>query len=149
MSRYNTLLVALDLTQDSAQVLSGARKLVTTGSHLHLVHVAEHPVTALASGTGRNHRHGELQVRQELFPRLQAYAEAMALPPDHLHILFGDAPQEITYLAGKLGADVIVTGSHGEKGLKRLLGTTATDILHQAACDVLIVRIHEPAQGTT
>lgn len=148
MSHYNTILVALDLTPDSAQVLNGARKLAAAGTHLHLVHVAEHPITGLGSGTGRNHRHGELQVRQELFPRLQEYTEGMALPPDHIHILFGDAPQEVTYLADKLGADVIVTGSHGEKGLKRLLGTTATNILHQASCDVLIVRIHDPPQGT-
>ncbi len=144
MPHYTTILVALDLTQDSAQVLDGARKLIASGDQLHLVHVAEHPVTALGSGIGKNHRHGELQVRQELFPRIQEYTRDLTLSPDHIHILFGDAPQEVTYLAGKLGADVIVTGSHGEKGLKRLLGTTATDILHRAACDVLIVRIHEP-----
>ncbi len=144
MPHYNTILVALDLTPDSAQVLDRARKLIEAGEQLHLVHVAEHPVTALGSGTGRNHRHGELQVRQELFPQLQEYAGDLQVSPDHFHILFGDATQEITYLAGKLGADVIVTGSHGEKGLKRLLGTTATDILHHAPCDVLIVRIHEP-----
>ncbi|WP_347330324.1 universal stress protein [Marinimicrobium locisalis] len=144
MPGYTTILVALDLSQDSTVVIEAARKLTDNEYHLHLVHVAEHPVTALGSSTGKNHRHGEQEVRQEVYPQIHEYTQGLAVTPDHIHILFGDPPTEIHYLAEKLGADVIVVGSHGEKGLKRLLGTTATDILHGASCDVLTVRIREP-----
>ncbi|WP_027329145.1 universal stress protein [Marinimicrobium agarilyticum] len=147
MPGYTTILVALDLSPDSSVVIEAARRLTDNEHHLHLVYVAEHPVTALGSSTGKNHRHGELQVRQELYPKVHEYTHDLAVPPDHIHILFGDPPTEIHYLAEKLGADVIVAGSHGEKGLKRLLGTTATDILHGASCDVLTVRIHETKEG--
>lgn len=143
MARYSTILVALDLTDDSGTVLDSARRLSESGSAMHLVHVTEHPVTALGSATGKNHRQGELQVRQAVYPRLQAFAEELGLMPERIHILFGDAPEEVTHLAHKLGADVIVVGSHGETGLRRLLGSTATHILHQAHCDVLTVRIEK------
>ncbi|HHQ41669.1 MAG TPA: universal stress protein, partial [Chromatiales bacterium] len=38
-------------------------------------------------------------------------------------------------------ADLIVLGSHGRRGLTRLLGSTADAVLHSARCDVLAVRI--------
>lgn len=140
MSNYRHILVALDLTPDSAKVLAHAKRLCDNEWRgLHLVHVAEHPVTALGSSTGKNHRHGELQVRQEVFPKLQAMAEGV--PPDHLHIVFGDPAAEVNYLADKLGTEVIVIGSHSESGLKRLLGSNTSSIIHNAHCDVLTVRI--------
>ncbi|WP_292363901.1 universal stress protein, partial [Methylophaga sp. UBA1464] len=37
--------------------------------------------------------------------------------------------------------DLIVVGSHGRKGIKMLLGSTANAILHHARCDVLAVRL--------
>ncbi len=38
-------------------------------------------------------------------------------------------------------ADLIVTGSHGRKGIARLLDSTANSIMHSARCDVLVVKI--------
>jgi universal stress protein A len=140
MSGYRTILVALDLTEDSETVLRHARRLCGPDcSGLHLVHVAEHPVTGYGNMTGKNHRVSELQVRQQIFPRLKALGEN--LTTDQLHITFGDAADEINLLAKKLGAEVIVTGSHGERGIRRLLGSTASSIAHHASCDVLTVRI--------
>lgn len=142
MPHYSIILAALDLSPDSVMVIDRAKRLCEGDwSRLHLVHVAERPVTALGSATGKNHRHGELQVRQEIYPELHQLVEDIALPPDHFHIVFGDPASEITYLADKLGAEVIVSGSHGETAIKRLLGSTASDIIHDAHCDVLTVRI--------
>jgi len=50
---------------------------------------------------------------------------------------------EITRYADDKQADLIVIGSHGRHGLQRLLGSTATPVLHNAKCDVLAVRIKE------
>jgi universal stress protein A len=36
---------------------------------------------------------------------------------------------------------LIVIGTHGQKGLQLLLGSTANAVLHGAGCDVLAVRI--------
>lgn len=141
MDHYSTILVALELSDDAETILASARRLQREAGQLHLVHVADHPVTALGSDTGHNHRRGELQVRQEIYPEL--HARAPELSPERIHIVFGEAALEVTYLARKLGADVIVVGSHGETGLKRLLGSTASHILHDAPCDVLTVRIRD------
>jgi universal stress protein F len=44
--------------------------------------------------------------------------------------------------AAAFDADLVVIGSHGFKGLDRLLGTTTTKVLHGASRDVLVV--HPP-----
>jgi universal stress protein A len=146
---YNIILVAVDLGEESArpeavQIVASARQLVPRGDMLHLVHVAEHPVTGFGDLTGKNHRVSEIQIRQQLFPQLQTLASAFDVPTSNLHILFGDPADEIHGMAAKLGGDLIVSGSHGKQGLRLLLGSTATRILHGAQCDVLTVRIHPP-----
>lgn len=142
MPSYRIILAALDLSPDSARILAKARRLCDRDySGLHLVHAAEHPVTGYGEATGKNHQVGEIQERQRIFPQLKALAED--LPTENLHIAFGDPADEVHRLAEKLGAEVIVTGSHGERGIKRLLGSTASSIAHGAKCDVLTVRIQD------
>lgn len=142
MPSYRIILVALDLTSDSGRILARARRLCDRDySGLHIVHVAEHPVTGYGKATGKNHRVGEIQVRQQIFPQLKELAKD--LPTENLHIAFGEPADEVHLLADKLTAEVIVTGSHGATGIKRLLGSTASSIAHGAKCDVLTVRIHD------
>ncbi len=52
----------------------------------------------------------------------------------------GPAKREIIKVAKKNRVDLIVMGSHGERGLGRLLGSTTNAVLHEAECDVLCVR---------
>lgn len=62
----------------------------------------------------------------------------------------GDAATEILAAANAANADIIVMGTHGRTGLKRLLlGSVARNVLQHAACSVLIVREGSPqAEGT-
>ncbi|MES1171714.1 MAG: universal stress protein [Bacteroidota bacterium] len=56
----------------------------------------------------------------------------------------GRASDEIVAHATKIGADLIVMGSHGRSGLRRaLLGSVAEQVLHKVKCPVLVV----PAAG--
>jgi len=53
----------------------------------------------------------------------------------------GDAPQIICETAAQKGAEIIVLGSHGHSGLKRLLlGSTAEKVIGLAPCPVLVVK---------
>ncbi|MGQ9921530.1 MAG: universal stress protein [Desulfobacca sp.] len=53
----------------------------------------------------------------------------------------GDAPQIICATAAQKGAGIIVLGSHGRSGLKRLLlGSTAEKVIGLAPCPVLVVK---------
>jgi nucleotide-binding universal stress UspA family protein len=53
----------------------------------------------------------------------------------------GDPASEILAAAVASNADLIVIGTHGITGLKRLLlGSVARNVLHHATCSVLVVR---------
>jgi len=50
--------------------------------------------------------------------------------------------------ARSAGADVIVMGTHGRTGVRRLiLGSIAEHVLRHAACPVVTVHAREPAEG--
>ena len=51
----------------------------------------------------------------------------------------GPAKREIIKVAKENRIDLIVMGSHGERGVGRLLGSTTNTVLCEAVCDVLSV----------
>jgi universal stress protein A len=44
-------------------------------------------------------------------------------------------------MAEKINADLIVVGTHGQSGLRLLLGSTANAVLHGVKTDVLAVKV--------
>lgn len=52
----------------------------------------------------------------------------------------GGAADVICELASRKRADLVIVGSHGYRGLDRLLGTTAERVANTAPCSVLVVR---------
>src|ERR1051325_4635476 len=62
----------------------------------------------------------------------------------------GDAAHEILAEAERQHADVIVLGTHGRSGLRRLLlGSVAEMVLREASCPVLTIRAPAPATTKT
>jgi nucleotide-binding universal stress UspA family protein len=56
----------------------------------------------------------------------------------------GDAAEEIVRIAGEIGCDLIVMGTHGRTGLRRLLlGNVAESVLPEAGCAVMVVKTPE------
>jgi len=67
-------------------------------------------------------------------------ASAKGLVPVRTVIRQGNPAEEILAEAGKMKADLIVTGSHGRHGAEKfLLGSVSSKIVDQAACSVLVV----------
>ena len=59
----------------------------------------------------------------------------------------GEAAQEIESAAKEWGTDLIVTGSRGLSGLRRVLvGSVAHHVLMHSSCSVLVMRGHVPAR---
>lgn len=59
----------------------------------------------------------------------------------------GEAAHEIEAAAAETGADLIITGSRGLSGLRRLLlGSVAHHVLMHSQCSVLVMRGHVPAR---
>jgi nucleotide-binding universal stress UspA family protein len=62
---------------------------------------------------------------------------------------FGDAKTKIIENASKWGADLIVMGSHGWKGINRfLLGSVSEAVARHAHCSVEIVRMNPMPSAT-
>ena len=56
----------------------------------------------------------------------------------------GDARDLINQTAIEVGADLIIIGTHGRRGVKRaLLGSIAETVVRSAPCPVLTVRMHK------
>lgn len=56
-------------------------------------------------------------------------------------LLFGSPESRIVETAEKLGADLIIVGSHGYNRWERLLlGSVSDSVVHHAPCSVLVVR---------
>ena len=111
---------------------------------MHLVHVVEYlppivvgdePVPAINMGID------ETEMAERATVRLQEIADKLKLASCEQHVEIGTPKIEIIELAEKVGADLIVIGSHGRHGISRLLGSTANAVLHHTPCDVLAVRL--------
>jgi nucleotide-binding universal stress UspA family protein len=58
-----------------------------------------------------------------------------------LSIRQGDAPEVIIEVAKEKAADLVVMGTYGRRGIKRLImGSTTSSVLLDAPCDVLVVK---------
>ena len=142
MPSYESILIAVDLTDESEKVIKQSLLLhPNLRCKAHLIHTVEHPVTGYGEITGKNHCVTETQIRQDIYPVLKKLSEKYGIPCQNLHIKFGCPANAIHKLAQQIEADLIVSGSHGKYGLQLLLGSTANSIVHGAQCDVLSVRI--------
>lgn len=57
------------------------------------------------------------------------------------HVLTGDPVREIIRIADDVEADLVIVGTHGRRGLKRLiLGSVAEQVARRASCPVLVMR---------
>ena len=55
-----------------------------------------------------------------------------------VHAAEGDPTDAIVRIAEDVGADLIVVGNKGMKGVRRVLGSVPNSVAHKAPCSVLI-----------
>jgi len=85
-------------------------------------------------------RESEQDARNKLEKAAAKYREHAALLSTLL--ANGDPSDAIVNTAGKIGADLIVIGTHGRTGVRRmLLGSVAETVLRAAPCPVLAIRL--------
>lgn len=143
-SPYRRILVAIDCSDESAQVLSRAAGVLSgNDGELHLIHVIE-PL-ALAYGADVPMDVTDLQSGLVTQARETAdtYAGRYQIPADNVHVELGSIEKTILDQADKLDADLIVVGSHTRSGLALLLGSTARGLVPGAHCDVLAVKVDQ------
>lgn len=148
MSAYRKIAVAIDLSSESSAILKRARGVSEPGSEIHLVYVQE-PMDSVYMGVvpygpvfvGMDEV--EENLRSELKQKLDDIGEEYGIPANQRHFLSGTPAREIHAFAEEHGMELIVLGTHGQKGVQLLLGATANSVLHGSSCDVLAVRVYE------
>ena len=142
MSQYQKILVAIDLSEDSAAVLQRARGLAdANGAQLHLIHVIEPLSFAYGGDIPMDFSGIQEEIHQQATQQMRRFAEQNKVDAEHQSIVLGKPEVEIRGAAKEQGTDLIVIGSHGRHGLALLMGSTANGVLHGASCDVLAVRV--------
>jgi len=105
------------------------------GAKLLIVHVEEPP---LAYGGGELYYGIPDPDRGDLTKMLDELTPSDPAVPYEHRMLLGEPATEIVRLAEEQAADLIVMGTHGRTGLKRLLmGSVAEAVVRRSACPVL------------
>jgi nucleotide-binding universal stress UspA family protein len=157
MSRFHTIVVAVDFSDSTPDALEAALALAATdaGSHVHLLHVVPSAMPPLWTDEPPpvDLRSVEQAWTDGALKQLATLAATHALDPGKVTtaVEVGVPANEIARYAETHGADVIVLGSHGHGLVRRfLLGSVADKMVRQAPCAVLVVphRTLRPASAT-
>jgi nucleotide-binding universal stress UspA family protein len=138
------ILVPTDLGETADAAVDYACELARTlGAKLHLLNVISVPVVGVPElGMALTSTMIDSMVKdnQDALDRLAARKASMAdIAPTILRT--GDPRDVINQTAKEIGADLIVVGSHGRRGVTRiLLGSVAETVVRTAPCPVLTVR---------
>jgi len=148
MSDYNAIVIAVDLSNESAMIVAKAREVADSDAQIHLVYVQD-PMDSVYLGVvpygpvfvGMDQVEGRL--REELKEKLRKLGQQFGVPENRQHFLNGTPAKEIHRFVEAHDIRLVVLGTHGHKGVNLLLGSTANAVLHGATCDVLAVRIKD------
>ena len=140
MAKFRTILHPTDFSPGSAAALVYARDLAReSGARLVVLHALDAGAPLVDEGAVLPSGLDELRelARQQLKtigppdPTLRVECDLREGPP----------AAEILAAAAELPADLIVLGTHGRTGFRRLaLGSVAEEVLRQAPCPVLTVK---------
>lgn len=145
--------IVVGVNQASTAALAAERALelgVLTGAEVHLVCAlaqsakgeplsAMVPGAALAGGKPATGGPGQGDARthaEHFLARLTRTSTARS----HTHVLPGEPAEVILQVVDEVDADLVVVGSKGMQGARRVLGSVPNTISHQADCSVLIIQ---------
>lgn len=146
MKSFSKILIAIDFSENSECAFDYALTLAKQfNAELTIIHVINEPVDLRG-----------FYVPHISFEQLEKEIEESAVSmmatfcSTHLgsfsqyttSIVTGIPYDEITAAAARIGASLIVLGTHGRTGLDRILfGSTAERVVRSASCPVLTVRL--------
>lgn len=143
---FNRIVVGTDFSPGAQIALERAVEMALPGASLDLVHCLHHPMFRPVPGVdpvlADDYKTFLEQLVVEASTRMQ---EATSAFRDRVQFRFHvveEQPREaVCDLAEKLQADLVAVGSHGRRGLRRLvLGSVAEATVRHAPCSVLVAR---------
>lgn len=146
MKAFRRIVHPTDFSRASERAFRTAVDLAARGrGRLLLLHVVAAPAVTLEDSylTARTYLEMEKGVEREARVRLQKLRQraAKAGVKARMAVERGIAAEQIVRVARRNRADVIVLGTHGRTGLRRVLvGSVAERVVSLATCPVLTVR---------
>jgi len=146
---YKRIAVAVDGSKTSDAALAEAIRLAKAmGSSILLLHVCEEmPVILEPEGMSvlltQDLMQAIAKAGRALLQRCSTSARdaGVAAETKLIETMVGRMGSEISQASHKWGADLLVVGSHGRKGVAHLLmGSVAEDVIRTASIPVLLVR---------
>lgn len=144
MTLPRTIVVATDFSECADAALAYAAELAAQlDATLHLVHAITIPAMGVAemgiAYAAVNIDTATKAAQASLDERVERYRDRVSLAPPRLEV--GDPRDTIDTVAEQVGADLVVVGTHGRRGIRRmLLGSVAESIVRSAPCPVLTIR---------
>lgn len=138
---FRKILVAIDESPIAARALETARDLATRlGAELGIVHVVDNRLSLAGDGISASELLADLQSQGRRLMEAQA-AKCDEKGKCWRFLKEGSPGSEIVTAAKEWDASLLVVGTHGRRGVTRvLLGSTAENVLRHAPCPVLIVK---------
>jgi nucleotide-binding universal stress UspA family protein len=156
-SAHGPVVGATDFSDPSYPALRvAAEESRRRGTEFHLVHAFDAALFALGAGhappaalpylagSSPIALEGLDELRNQATVRLQEASRELGVA-NEAKVLTGPAADTIARYADSVHAELLVVGTHGRTGLKRVtLGSTAAAIIETAPCSVLVVRLTVP-----
>jgi universal stress protein A len=144
MSSYKHLLVGLDLSPESQQVVDRVKFLFSDSNiKISVCHILEPLAFTYGGDIPVDLSDVQVQLEDQAKTRLAELAGELNVSEENQYVLLGQPAREMHRLAQEESVDLIVVGSHGRHGLALIFGSTSNSVLHGASCDVLAVRIDD------
>ncbi len=153
MAGWKKLCCAVDFSETSRAAMREAAELARRfDGKLDLVHVHLPPPIAAAPDVfvpppeflevASNELRGAMA-------RWQEEAERVVGRAVNATVLLGSPADDIARFTREHGHDLLVVGTHGRRGVQRLLlGSVAERLVREAPCSVLVVRVAQAASGS-
>lgn len=142
MSVHKKILLPTDLTEASDLAAEKVKDLIDlTGAELTILYVVEYVPPPYVAVELPENLSSEAALVERAKGYLSDWVKKVQLA-DHRQIVKAGSPKRIIVdVARHNDIDLIVMSTHGDKGLARIIGSTANGVLHNAPCDVLVVHI--------
>lgn len=136
-----TIVVALDVSELSEQVIQSLQELqLQPTTKIVLAHVIPPPEINQDLAADRPQSEADGLPYLQMEKQLQSY-QAQLPGESVLEIVTGDPAEEIIRLANIYQAGLIVIGSRGLTGVKRIIqGSVSSQVVENAPCSVLVVK---------
>jgi nucleotide-binding universal stress UspA family protein len=144
---FSTIVVGTDGSETANEAVAVAMHLARQdGAVVHLVHVIKAspsgtPVAQVGSSVAVR---GDVAMTREVRNAADAILEKAGAGDRDLniktHIATGSPADALIEVADRVDADLIVVGSKGMQGARRLIGSVPNSIAHGANCNVLIAK---------